>query len=243
MPFNRDIYFDVVRKNLFGGKLTQQQVDGQNHILYEWERKVMTTDLRWLAYPLATTIHETASTMWPIAEYGKGKGMDYGKPDPITGETYYGRGFVQLTWADNYKKATEKLGLVGNDDIYWHADRAMDSHIAADVMFLGMRDGWFRSSNGTPNTLAKYFDDNTNDAYMAREIINGDKTKVPDWSGGVSIGKLIAGYHEKFLDALDASWVDTGSLVPEPKPDDQQEVFITIRAPAGVKVTVLQEEA
>jgi len=35
--------------------------------------------------------------MQPIEEYGKGKGMKYGSPDPETGQTYYGRGFVQTT--------------------------------------------------------------------------------------------------------------------------------------------------
>jgi hypothetical protein len=35
--------------------------------------------------------------MQPIEEYGKGRGMPYGKPDPTTGQVYYGRGFVQLT--------------------------------------------------------------------------------------------------------------------------------------------------
>ncbi len=44
-----------------------------------------------LAYVLATTIHETARTMQPIEEYGRGKGRAYGP----TG--FWGRGFVQLT--------------------------------------------------------------------------------------------------------------------------------------------------
>ena len=53
-------------------------------------------DLRWLAYILATDYHETAYTMQPIEEYGKGAGYDYGEPDPVTGEIYFGTGLVQL---------------------------------------------------------------------------------------------------------------------------------------------------
>ena len=37
LQFDRDIYFNTVRGSLFGGKLTQQQVEGQEAILGEWE--------------------------------------------------------------------------------------------------------------------------------------------------------------------------------------------------------------
>jgi len=209
--FDRTIYFDAVRDSLFGGKLTQQQVEGQEAILGEWELpqdpRAAMTDLRHLAYPLATTLHETASTMWPITEYGKGSGMSYGEPDPETGQTYYGRGFVQLTWRDNYRRATAELGLKGDADLEWHPDMALDPQIAADIMFIGMKEGWFRSDDNGAQTLARYFNDSVDDAYGAREIINGDKKTVPSWANGVSIGNLIAGYHRDFLAALQAAAV------------------------------------
>ena len=208
---NRESYFNHVRVDPFGGSLTQQQVDGQNVILDRWEVDPETTDLRWAAYGLATTYHETASTMWPIEEYGKGKGMKYGTPDPQTKQTYYGRGFVQLTWRDNYAKATKYLNLVGTDDLEWHAHRALDLAIASDVMFYGMIEGWFRTKDNKPETLPRYFSATVNDPFNARGIINGDKFTVPKWSGGVSIGALIAGYHAAFLLALQAS--DEGALV------------------------------
>jgi hypothetical protein len=225
MTFDRTVYFDSVRASLFGGSLSTDQVEGQEAILGEWELQGQLsgppmTDLRWLAYMLATTYHETSQEMQPIEEYGKGSGMEYGKPDPTTGYAYYGRGYVQLTWADNYKRATTELGLKGDSDLYWHPEMALDPQIAADTMFLGMRDGWFRkSSDGKPQTLDRWFSTTVNDAYQAREIINGDKSKVPSWSNGVSIGNLIKGYHNKFLEALEASWSDSESApVPEPEP-------------------------
>ena len=67
------------------------------------------SDTRWLAYMLATTFHETAYQMWPIEEYGKGSGRYYGTPDPETGETDYGRGFVQRD--GTIRSATARLNL------------------------------------------------------------------------------------------------------------------------------------
>lgn len=201
MTFDRETYFDAVRSSLFNGSMTQQQVDGQNFILSVLEAYDKPFDLRHAAYALATTKHETASTMWPIEEYGKGAGQPYAP-------TWYGRGFVQLTWEDNYRRATNELKLQGADDLVAHPDRALDPVIAARVMFVGMTEGWFRSSDGKPETLSRYFNEATDDPYGAREIINGDKTTVPSWSNGVSIGKLIAEYHHKFLAALNVSLID-----------------------------------
>jgi putative chitinase len=222
--FDRDIYFDAVRASLFGGALTQDQVTGQEAILLRWEVNPPCSDLRHLAYPLATTKHETASTMMPIEEYGKGKGHEYGNTDPETGQAYYGRGYVQLTWRDNYCKATKELQLEGDDDLEWHCERALDPGIAAEVMFCGMEEGWFRP----PNTLSRFFNDDTDDAYGAREIINGDKHIVPSWSNGVSIGNLIAGYHEHFLAALIKS-SEAATVIP---------ISIDIVVPAGVRIDV-----
>ena len=77
-------------------------------------------DVRWVAYMLATVKHECANTWKPIEEYGKGASRDYGKPVAVTlpdGTTaqnvYYGRGYVQLTWATNYQKMDKALGPSG----------------------------------------------------------------------------------------------------------------------------------
>ncbi|MET0653664.1 MAG: hypothetical protein ABWY63_14230 [Hyphomicrobiaceae bacterium] len=206
MIFNREVFFDQVRVQPFGGALNQEQVDGMEMILSVWERFRRRADLRFLAYELATTAHETSMTMQPIEEYGKGEGMEYGKPHPETGETYYGRGFVQLTWYDNYVRADEEImqqfpGI--ETDLEWHAEQALDPRVAAATMMLGMEQGWFRTKDGQPETLERHFNDTTDDPLGARNIINGDQNKVPSWSGGVSIGNLIKGYHQNFLVALE----------------------------------------
>jgi hypothetical protein len=231
--FDRKVFFDNVRGPLFNGALTQQQVDGMNAILAVWEGSYFTNDLRWLGYPLATTKHETASTMWPIEEYGKGAGMTYGVKDPETGQTYYGRGYIQLTWRDNYKRATKELRLKGAQDLEWHAAEALDPFIAGHTMFRGMIEGWFRSDSQGAQILARYFDSDTDDAYMAREIINGDRKTIPSWSNGVSIGNLIKGYHEDFMRALEASLI---ASVPDDQPSP---VVVALHMETGTPYEVL----
>lgn len=237
MKFDREKYFDAVRGALFGGKLTQQQIDGQNGILAAWEKYVpQDSDLRWLAYMLATTKHETASEMWPIAEYGKGEGSSYGEVDPETGQAYYGRGFVQLTWRDNYARADLEMGWTGSKRCEYNADLQLTPEYAAPTMFKGMAQGWFRTSGGVPETLDRYFNEEVNDPYGAREIINGDKSKVPSWSNGVSIGNLIADYHEHFLDALRVSIIEEGES------EAPKVVTVLVKVPTGVRVDVTVEE-
>jgi hypothetical protein len=204
MTFNRKIYFAAVRGSLFSGAMKKEQVDGQGAILTQWEvQDLLMTDLRWLAYMLATTYHETARRMWPIEEIGKGKGKEYGKRDKETGQTYYGRGFVQLTWRSNYHDATANLGLTGDRDLEYHAAMALDLVISSQIMFRGMTEGWF-----TNKKLGHYFNETRNDPVAARAIINNDVSKN---------GKLIAGHHNKFLDALDASIIPEIPL-PTPRP-------------------------
>jgi hypothetical protein len=228
--FNRDVYFEKVRESLFGGHLDQGQVDGQNAILTVWEKfSKPEDDLRYLAYMLATAKHETASTMLPIEEYGKGGDAEYAQIDPETHQGYWGRGFVQLTWRDNYARADKELQLTEAQSCEWHADNALHPFIAAAVMFKGMNQGWFRSGE----TLGKYFNEDTDDAFEAREIINGDKHYTPDWANGETIGNIIKGYHEDFLAALE------GSIeFPEPAPDPSTLVDVLIYAPPGVKINV-----
>ena len=75
---NRQKFFTGVRP-IFGGAMTQTQVEGCEAILYEWEKRKL-TDLRQLAYMLATCFWETARTMQPIYERGPRKYFDMYEP-------------------------------------------------------------------------------------------------------------------------------------------------------------------
>lgn len=192
MPYDRKFFFDKVRKDLFRGNLTQAQVDGQEYLLEIWEKHFEEDNPRdgtkWLAYALATFFHETAERMEPIEEYGKGKNYSYGKPAGPYGQCYYGRGYVQLTWEDNYKKgqqyALERYGVKCN--IHQNANEALVHRTSALVSYDGMIFGWF-----TGVGLPKYFNGTTEDPINARRIVNG--TDKAD---------LIAGYYWKFKPAL-----------------------------------------
>jgi|SRR5215467_1235796 len=186
----RKYFYDSVRGSLFGGSLTQEQVDGMTILLSRGEEEG--TDDRHLAYILATTFHETAQTMAPIAEYGKGKGKPYGNPAGPYGQVYYGRGYVQLTWYDNYLTMQQALGpRWGGRNIVQVADRALDADIATDIIFYGMTKGSF-TGVGLPKYITVVDPDNdTTDFYNARKVVNG-----------LDQASAIQGYAQKFANAL-----------------------------------------
>jgi putative chitinase len=159
---DRDRFFGRIRVNPFGGTLKQGQVDGCNAILEAWQSRPDFTDLRWLAYMLATAKHETAHTMKPIEEYGKGQGQPYGVP--VNGHAYYGRGYVQLTWAVNYARMAALTGV----DLVGHPELALEPRLAALIMLEGMKGGLF-----TGVGLPRYFNGTADDPVNARRIING----------------------------------------------------------------------
>ena len=159
-----------------------------NYLLDTWENFYPDRDLRWLAYALATAFHETAGEMRPIEEYGLGSGKPYGAPAGPHNQVYYGRGFVQLTWYENYVKAEEILKNTYDLETpcveYPH--RMLEDEPSALVLYDGMIGGWF-----TGVGLPKYFDVDTEDPVNARKIVNGlDKAD------------LIAGYYASFKEAL-----------------------------------------
>lgn len=169
-------FFSAVRP-MFGGSLKQSQVDGLNQIL----TTTVGLPISHRAYVLATTLHETASTMQPIREYGRGKGKKYGVVDQ-TGKAPYGRGYVQLTWRENYLRADRELGLGGR--LAADYDLALDPAIAAQILVRGMVEGWF-----TTKRMSDYL---PGDYAGARRIVNGTDKAA-----------LIAGYARQFESALE----------------------------------------
>jgi predicted chitinase len=191
MPDTKEFYADV--RPLFGGHLSQSQVDGIQAIL-KATADAGITDNRKVAYMLATVFHETGQTMQPVSENGKGAGHDYGKklkmgggpgkrvPYTTPNELYYGRGYVQLTWYENY----ENMGKLLHIDLLDNPDLALQPSIAAAIMIKGMTKGLFTSVG-----LDKYFTDKRTDWVNARRIVNG-----------LDMAKTIAGYAKIFYKGL-----------------------------------------
>lgn len=159
---NRKIFYAGVRKLPFDGVLTKGQVSGMDSILDEWDRRKL-SDLRHLAYMLATTKWETGHTMQPIIEGGGEKYLRSKKYYP-----WYGRGYVQLTWERNYKAFRDEVKNLFGVDIVEDPNNALRRDAAAYIMFEGMARGTF-----TGKKLKDYFNDEKTDWYNARRIING----------------------------------------------------------------------
>jgi hypothetical protein len=226
---DRDIFFNSVRSSLFGGNLTQSQVDGMNYLLDVWEMYFEAANPRdgqkWLAYCLATVFHETAKTMQPIEEYGKGKGKSYGQPAGPYGQIYYGRGHVQLTWETNYKKGQERLDQVYNviAELWPKPQLMLQNEISALVLYDGMSAGWF-----TGVGLPKYFNATVEDPVNARRIVNGTDQ-----------AQTIAGYYWKFKPAIVTTTEPAPSPEPEPPPETQPPTLtISSDTPVFIKLGV-----
>ena len=164
---DRNKFFDCIGKNIFS-TLPQERIDSINAILDECEG---INDERWVAYILGTAYHETAYTMMPIEEYSKGVNRPYGKKIKKSGEVYhypdklyYGRGFVQLTWYENYERMGRILGI----PLLEHPELALDTEISAKILVVGMTKGLF-----TGKKLADYFNSEKEDWINARRIVNG----------------------------------------------------------------------
>lgn len=192
-------FFAACRVCVMGPTLDAGEVSGTEAVL----EAMTAAPLAYCAYALATAWHETAHSMQPVKEYGgpsyltrmyditgqrPALAKSYGNTEPGDGIRYCGRGYVQLTWKVNYRRASNELGvdLIGNPDL------AMQPDIAARIMRTGMEEGWFTGrsfasflpSDG-PAERASFFN--------ARRIINGS-----DKAG------QIADYALQFQDGLRA---------------------------------------
>lgn len=196
---NRKVFYDFVRNLPFGGRISTEQFEGLEQILVYQKERYPDMDVRWLAYILATVFHETARTMQPIKERG---GTAYLKSKKYW--PWYGRGLVQITWEENYKK----WGIENPDD-------ALKWPVALNVLFDGMINAKF-----TKYRLSQFFNSKSDDPKGARKIVNGtDKDS------------LIATYHQNFLDALKQAEkaVEAPSEVraPSPKADKPDAPSLT----------------
>ena len=92
------------------------------------------------------------------------RAKNYGNTNEGDGYTYRGRGYVQVTWKNNYDAIGQKIGI----DLVAEPDRMLDPEIAAWATVSGMENGIF-----TGKKLSDYIDSNKQDYVNARKIING----------------------------------------------------------------------
>jgi putative chitinase len=197
-------FFDVIRREF--GPLAQNQVDGINTLL----KASKDLPLKHRAYLLATAWHETGPAssplhmtprreIWgPTAAQKRYEGrVDLGNTVSGDGKRFMGRGYVQITGRTNYAKASKLVGkdLVGNPDL------ALVDDIAAAIIVDGMKHGWFTGKKMSDYSTYKGM----------RRVVNGTDKDT-----------LIAGYAEKFEDALVAMGLEVSEppkpVAPPPPP-------------------------
>jgi hypothetical protein len=252
-PFNRaQIRTDFATKLAKESHYNSASIPNLEMILAYMEVDARITDVRWMAYMLATAYWETSHiekiqkptfdkkgkpvldkagnqvtkqikvwrNMSPVEESDRGKGRNYFQPvkvkrladgtaivtehdgdqwtvalsgvstvvnknakrgaaaaDPAaagftkddgTEHAYYGRGYVQLTWWNNYASTGVAIGEGLN--LLFEPERALEPKIAYAVMARGMitGDGF---ANG--HKLSKYFHGAHTDYKSARKMVNG----------------------------------------------------------------------
>lgn len=201
---NRKVFYEEAKTSIFNGVVPNSAVTTLETLMDEWERRKL-SNLRWLAYMMATAVGEVGRKLIPVREgfkstdaearaYVKAKGYPYAVE--VNGHVYYGRGLVQLTWARNYQAMGEVLGI----NLYDNPDLALVPKIAVQIMFEGMIRGTF-----TGKKLGDYFNADVVDWDNARRIING-----------IDRAKEIGGYGMAFYKALGSAAIASDPTVPLP---------------------------
>lgn len=174
------------------------QLEGCYAVIAEWQKQGYTDD-RQLSYILATVYHETAKTMQPVEEIGRGKGLPYGSklkygggpnkriPYTTPDKIYYGRGLTQATWYEVYQKLsnTSRAKAEGWDFLN-KPELLLLMQPSAWAAIYAMTTGLY-----TGKKLSDYFNDKTEDRVNARKIING-----------LDCAAMIASYSRNFYKCL-----------------------------------------
>lgn len=230
---DRAKFFSAIRMPLFGGAMSQSQVDGFTRLLDVWEKYFSDGFVDELAYDLATSYHETGYTMQPITERGPRAYFDKYEPGTrigkILGNTQKGDGYrfrgegdVQNTGRANAIKATKRLNELFHlgIDLEKNPEKRGDPFVSAMSLFLGNREGWW-----TGKELRDYVDGvDESDQEDLREFINARGVV-----NGTDKAAKIAGHALVFKRALEIAGYKRGGkgngpiIVKVPSPSNNLE--------------------
>lgn len=170
--------FDIIRP-MFGGHLTQSQVDGINAI----QAGSATLPINHQAYLLATPFWETSQKMQAVREtlavnddlaisrldyaWENGKlpwvSVPYWRRD-ADGKAWFGRGLAQITHKENYKRLSPIAGV----DLVADPSLALTLSVAVKILVGGSEGGLFSG-----HKLSDYLTPEHSDYVGARHVING----------------------------------------------------------------------
>ncbi len=178
--FDFEAFCRAVDKTLFLKPLSEKQRGGMKDVIDVWTKNFAGGDPRWLAYILASIYHETGQMMVPVREGFKKtdqaarehvrnmfiRGIvkrDYAKP--VNGISYFGRGRVQSTHFDNYRRLSRRF----NKNFVNEPNLLLDSRIDAEVAVFGHVEGlWVPKFK-----LSDFIKGERCDYVGARRIVNG----------------------------------------------------------------------
>lgn len=209
--YDRRKFFEYVRNAPFGGKLTQQQVDGMNDMLdYIEHNATYSEDDRKVAWTFANTFWETGARMVPVREtFANSTRQAIARLDaawkagrlpqvrtPYWREGWFGRGRTQTTHEANYRKVERFSGR----PVHSNPDLLLKSEIDVIPSIGGLYHGLF-----TGKRLGDYFNSTDNDPVNARRVVNGtDKAK-----------HIAENLYTPFLAAVKAAREEVEAVLPD----------------------------
>ena len=172
---DRKIFYDTVRPHV---NLTEQNVFGMERLFDYVEHYQSHLAAQPLAYDIATAWWESGQTMHPVkeaywlSEEWRKKNLRY--------YPWYGRGLVQTTWEENYRKIAIAMGIP-EETFLKDPDLLLEFRYALPALFVGMEQGIY-----TGKKTGDYIDDiDESDAEdlkeykAARKVVNGtDKAET-----------------------------------------------------------------
>lgn len=189
-------FYDSIRPHV---NLTTGNVAGLDRVLKYGEERG--TQINSLAYYLATAWWETGQTMQPVREaYWKTEAW---RKKNLRYYPWYGRGLVQTTWEDNYRKIAKAMGLPVNTFID-NPNLLLKWEYALPAMFVGMDTGLY-----TGKKLSDYIDEvDESDTEDYKEYVNARRV-VNGTDKNTTIAKLAL----IFENGLKAAGYATGDVV------------------------------
>lgn len=219
---DRKVFYDTIRPHM---NLTTQNVQGMEKLLDYVLAGMVLINLQRLAYCIATAWWESAQTMHPVKEaYWKDEAW---RKKNLRYFPWYGRGLVQTTWEDNYRRIAVAMGLP-EDTFLKNPDLLLTFEYALPALFVGMQLGIY-----TGKDLDDYIDDiDESDAEDLREYIAARRI-VNATDKAETIGRLALTFEK----ALKAS-----GFKPEVAEDDDDIDVVPPPVPPSVPATPEPQE-
>jgi putative chitinase len=246
---NKALFFEEVKRSLFGNKLTQDQVDGLEAIIDEWFVQGGGPRQQ-LAYVLATPYHEVGSAykpirenlnytsvatirkVWPSRFKSDASAQPFVRnPKALAIKVYGGRlGNTASPSEDGWVYRGGGWAQVTGKENYAkfglaaNPDGILQPKVSAYALVKGMIDGMY-----TGKKLSDYITNSKTDYVNARRIINADVK---------ANGEKIAGYAKKFDKALEVSGYTGKAPKPASKPIVLEPIQNEPKKNTGKNVTI-----